>query len=103
LHDLKAAAYIVAHKDITPAIHPLIHANNRCYEEKAQRILTALRGTMTCSQWLCAYCEAQRVYVRSEDARFVFAYGFQSMVDYLEEIGKVRALRCGDVTVYATR
>ena len=100
LHDLKAAAYIVAHKDITTDIHPLIDANIRCYEEKAQGILTALHGTMTCSQWLQAYCEAQGLQMRSEDTRFVFAYGFQSMVDYLEELGKVQSLRRGDDVVY---
>ena len=103
LHDLKAAAYIVAHKDITTDIHPLIDANIRCYEEKAQGILAALRGTMTCNQWLQAYCEAQRLQMRSEDTRFVFAYGFQSMVDYLEERGEVRSLRCGDDAVYVKR
>ena len=103
LHDLKAAAYIVAHKDITTDIHPLIDANIRCYEEKAQGILAALHGTMTCNQWLQAYCEAQRLQMRSEDTRFVFAYGFQSMVDYLEEMGEVCALRCGDDVVYVKR
>lgn len=103
LHDLKAAAYIVAHKDITTDIHPLIDANIRCYEEKAQGILAALHGTMTCNQWLQAYCEAQRLQMRSEDTRFVFAYGFQSMADYLEEMGEVRSLRCGDDAVYVKR
>lgn len=100
LHDLAAAAYIVAHKDIMTDIHDLVDANIRCYEEKAGDILAALQGTMTLSEWLRAYCEEQRLRVHSEDGRFVLEYGFRSIADDLKEMGKVRVMYAGDAAVY---
>lgn len=100
LHDLRAAAYVVPHKNIITDIHSLIEANIRCYEEKACDILASLRGTMTLDEWLRAYCDKQQVSVRSEDGLFVLKYGFRSMVDYLEQVGKICQVRNGNILAY---
>ena len=100
LHDVRATAYIIPHKNIMTDIHSLIDANIRCYEEKAYDILAALRGAMTLDEWLRAYCDEQQVSVRSEDGLFVLRYGFRSMVDYLEELGEVYQVRDGDIAAY---
>jgi glyoxylase-like metal-dependent hydrolase (beta-lactamase superfamily II) len=93
LYDVQAKAYVVAHKAVFEDIHPLIDANLRCLETKLQQVLDALQGTPTGGEWLIAYCEGQGWKVRSERSFAILEYGFNSMVTYLEETGKVVSRR----------
>lgn len=93
LHRLQANAYIVAHKAILQDIHALIDANVSCYEDKARAILMSLRDGTTRGEWLLDYCQDQRLSVRSEGGFTILEYGFNNMVNYLEQTGNVRAQR----------
>ena len=93
LHQLQANSYIVAHKAILQDIHSLVDANISCYEGKARAILASLRDGATRSEWLQAYCQDQRLVVRSEGGFTILEYGFNSMVTYLEETATVLSKR----------
>lgn len=93
LYDLQARAYVVAHKAVFRDIHDLIDANIRCLEGKVQTILDTLQGSPTRGEWLIAFCENQRMQIRSERSFAILEYGFNSAVTYLEETGQVLSRR----------
>lgn len=93
LREVRAKAFVVAHKAVFEDIHPLIDANLARYEEKLEEILAALQGTLTRGEWLTAYCEGQRMHIRSERSFSILEYGFNSAVTYLEETGRVCSRR----------
>ena len=103
LHKLRAEVYIVAHKAILTDIHPLVDANLACLEDKLRRVLSALHGTPTRGEWLVAFCESQGLRVRSERSFAIMEYGFNSMVTYLEETGRVCSRRVNGNRRYKRR
>lgn len=93
LYTLRADAYVVAHKAVFSDIRDLIDANLQCLETKVQQVLDALRGTPTRGEWLVAFCESRHIHVRSERSFAIMEYGFNSVVTYLEETGRVCSRR----------
>ena len=88
---LQAKAYVVAHKAILTDIRPLTEANIACIETKVEEIYNALEGTPTAMEWLTSYCWDQGWTFRSERSFAILGFGFNSVVDYLEENGRIRS------------
>jgi len=103
LYDLQAQVYVVAHKEILEDIRPLVDANLHCLETKLQQVLDALQGTPTRGEWLLAFCEGRGLFARSDRSFAIMEYGFNSMVTYLEETGKVVARRVNGNRRYARK
>ena len=88
---LQAKAYVVAHKAVLTDIRPLTEANIACIETKVEEIYQALHGTPTAMEWLTNYCWEKGWTFRSERSFSILGFGFNSVVDYLEENGRIRS------------
>lgn len=95
LLNLRAEAYVAAHKAIVTDIRPLARANIACLETKVEEIFQILQGTPTALEWLTAYCRQKGWTFRTERSFSILSFGFNSAVDYLEETGRVASRTVG--------
>ena len=95
LLDLRAEAYVAAHKAIVTDIRPLAQANIACLETKVEEIFQILQGTPTALEWLTAYCRQKGWTFRTERSFSILSFGFNSAVNYLEESGRVASRTVG--------
>lgn len=95
LLELRANAYVVAHKAVLTDIRPLAQANIACIRTKVEEIYSVLRGTPTALEWLTTYCWEKGWTFRTERSFSILSFGFNSVVDHLEETGRIGSRQVG--------
>ena len=91
--ELPAKAYVVAHKAILSDVRELAEANIARLLDKTEDVLASLNGTPTGGEWLAAYCEKNGWNFRSDRSFSILEFGFNSVVTYLEETGRIVSRR----------
>ena len=93
LRSLRCPRYILAHKEVTEDIGPLIDSNIAFLQDKARELLDCLEDGMSFAQWLSAFCRRENVRTHNELKFSIVERNFANFADWLTDTGRVTVRR----------
>lgn len=93
LRDLHCNAYILAHKEVTADLAPLIDSNIAFIYDKAAQLLDCLDDGMMLSQWMASFCRMEDIHTHNELKFSIIERNFANFAAWLTDEGRVTLQR----------